>query len=63
MLEKGGCMLVTIFFKDGMVKSSAGIDQIKESPKDFELYMFDWKDELFCCNKYRKQDIAQISIR
>lgn len=56
-------MLVTIFFKDGMVKSSAGIDQIKESPKDFELYMFDWKDELFCCNKYRKQDIAQISIR
>lgn len=56
-------MLVTIFFKDGMVKSNTGIDQIKESPKDFELYMFDWKDELFCCNKYRKQDIAQISIR
>lgn len=63
MQEKGGCMNVSLYFKDGIVKTHTGVDQIKESPRDFELYMFDWKDELFCCNKYRKQDIAQISIR
>lgn len=56
-------MNVTIYFKDSMVKSHESVDQIRENIDDFELYTYDWKDELFCLNKYSKADIARLMIR
>lgn len=55
-------MNITIYFKDGMVKSLE-VDQIRDNIDDFELYSYDWKDELFCLNKYSKAEIARLMIR
>lgn len=55
-------MIITIYFNDGLVKSLEA-DQIRENIDDFELYTYDWKDELFCLNKYSKADIARLIIR
>lgn len=60
--EMRGTMNVTIYFKDGLVKSLE-VDQIRENIDDFELYSYDWKDELFCLNKYSKAEIARLMIR
>lgn len=56
-------MSVTIYFNDGMVRTHDSVDQIKENSNDFELYQYDWKDELFCLNKYSKAEIARLMIR
>ena len=56
-------MNIKIYFKDGLVKSYHSVDQLKENDKDFEFYMYDWKDDLFCCNKVKKDDISSIVIR
>ena len=56
-------MNVTIYFNDGLVKSHESVDQVRENIDDFELYTYDWKDELFCLNKYSKAEIARLMIR
>lgn len=56
-------MKITIYFKDSSVKSYESIDQLRENDKDFEIFMYDWKDELFCCNKFKKDDIASLVVR
>lgn len=56
-------MNVTLYFNDGLVKSHESVDQIKDNYTDYELYKYDWKDELFMCCKYKKRDIARLSVR